>query len=110
MNCQASNFKTELVGLEQEEDFENFLDIIDLKNPNFSRYINETTIDRRSTMLGNKKRWATMTEAEMFLCTCCGKPLRMTPFNSYSLCPFCIAKNEHKAKDEVWSADNKVSS
>jgi uncharacterized protein YlaN (UPF0358 family) len=45
MNCQASTLETELFGLEQEEDFENFLDIIDLKNPNFSRYVNETKID-----------------------------------------------------------------
>ncbi|HEX7514339.1 MAG TPA: hypothetical protein VF393_01905 [archaeon] len=45
MNCQASTFETELLGLEQEEDFENFLDIIDLKNPNFSRYVNEMKID-----------------------------------------------------------------
>jgi len=45
MNCQASTFETELFGLEREEDFENFLDIIDLKNPNFSRYVNETKID-----------------------------------------------------------------
>ncbi|MGA7075826.1 MAG: hypothetical protein WBZ42_04685 [Halobacteriota archaeon] len=51
-----------------------------------------------------------MTEAEMLICTRCGKPLRMNPFNGYSLCPFCIAKNEHTAKDEVWSADSKVSS
>ena len=45
MNCQASTFETELFGLEQEEDFENFLDIIDLKNPNFSKYVNEIRID-----------------------------------------------------------------
>lgn len=45
MNCQVLTFETELFGLEQEEDFENFLDIIDLKNPNFSRYVNETKID-----------------------------------------------------------------
>ncbi|MGA3359335.1 MAG: hypothetical protein ABSC87_03900 [Halobacteriota archaeon] len=51
-----------------------------------------------------------MTEAEMLICTRCGKPLRMNPFNGYSLCPFCISKNEHKAKDEVWSVDSKVSS
>jgi uncharacterized Zn finger protein (UPF0148 family) len=51
-----------------------------------------------------------MTEAEMLICTRCGKPLLMNPFNGYSLCPFCIAKNEHKAKDEVWSVDSKVSS
>jgi len=47
MNCQASTFETELFGLEQEEDFENFLDIIDLKNPNFSRYVNEMKIEGR---------------------------------------------------------------
>ena len=45
MNCQASTFETELFGLEQEKDFENFLDIIDLKNPNFSRYVNEMKIE-----------------------------------------------------------------
>jgi hypothetical protein len=45
MNCQASTFASELFALEQEEDFEDFLDIIDLKNPNFSRYVNETKID-----------------------------------------------------------------
>jgi len=45
MNCQASTFEPELFGLEHEEDFENFLDIIDLKNPNFSRYVNETKND-----------------------------------------------------------------
>jgi uncharacterized protein YlaN (UPF0358 family) len=45
MNCQASTFETELFGLEVEEDFETFLDLIDLKNPNFSRYVNETKID-----------------------------------------------------------------
>ena len=45
MNCQASTFETELFGLEFEEDFETFLDLIDLKNPNFSRYVNETKID-----------------------------------------------------------------
>jgi hypothetical protein len=28
MNCQASTFEIELFGLEQEEDFENFHDII----------------------------------------------------------------------------------
>jgi uncharacterized protein YlaN (UPF0358 family) len=45
MNCQASTIETELFGLEFEEDFETFLDLIDLKNPNFSRYVNETKID-----------------------------------------------------------------
>jgi hypothetical protein len=45
MNCRALTFETELFGLEQEEEFENFLDIIDLKNPNFCRYVNETKIE-----------------------------------------------------------------
>ena len=45
MNCQALTFETERFGLKFEEDFETFLDLIDLKNPNFSRYVNETKID-----------------------------------------------------------------
>lgn len=45
MNRQASTFAIELFELEQEGDFEDFLDLIDLKNPNFSRYVNETKID-----------------------------------------------------------------
>jgi len=45
MNCQASTVETELFGLEAEDDFETFLDLIDLKNPNFSQYVNETKID-----------------------------------------------------------------
>ena len=49
-----------------------------------------------------------MTEAEVLICTCCGKPVRMNPFNGYSLCPFCIAKNEHKAKNEACSSDEPV--
>jgi hypothetical protein len=44
MNCRALTFEIELFGLEKEEDFENFLDIIDLKNPNLYRYVNETKI------------------------------------------------------------------
>jgi len=51
-----------------------------------------------------------MTEAEMLVCTFCGKPVRMNPFNGYTLCPFCIEKNEHTAKHEVWSSESKISS
>jgi NMD protein affecting ribosome stability and mRNA decay len=51
-----------------------------------------------------------MTEAEMLICTRCGKPVRMNPFNGYSLCPFCIAKNDHTVKDDVWCADKPISS
>jgi len=42
-----------------------------------------------------------MTEAEMLICTCCGKPVRMNPLNGYTLCPFCIAKNEHMGAHET---------
>jgi len=45
MNCQASTFEIELFGLESDGDFEHFLDLIELKNPNFSRYVNETKLD-----------------------------------------------------------------
>ena len=51
-----------------------------------------------------------MTEAEMLICAHCGKPVRMNPFNGYTLCPFCIAKNSHTAKDDVWCADKPISS
>jgi uncharacterized CHY-type Zn-finger protein len=51
-----------------------------------------------------------MTEAEVLICTHCGKPVRMNPFNGYSLCPFCISKNKHTAKDDVWRADKPISS
>jgi len=42
-----------------------------------------------------------MTEEEMLICTCCGKPVRMNLFNGYTLCPFCIAKNEHTGAHET---------
>ncbi|MGZ4905370.1 MAG: hypothetical protein ACXV3U_00930 [Halobacteriota archaeon] len=45
MNCQASTFETELFGLDSEDDFERFLDLIDLRNPQFSRYVNETKLE-----------------------------------------------------------------
>ncbi len=45
MNCQASTFETELFGLETEDNFESFLDLIDLRNPHFSRYVNETKLE-----------------------------------------------------------------
>jgi hypothetical protein len=44
MNCQAVTLELELFGLDEEEEFENFLDLIDLKNPNFSNYINEVEL------------------------------------------------------------------
>ncbi|MGZ4914181.1 MAG: hypothetical protein ACXV3U_09010 [Halobacteriota archaeon] len=50
-----------------------------------------------------------MTEAEMFECTHCGKPLRMNPFNGYTLCPFCISKNEHAAKGDSLYASPQIS-
>jgi|GEM_PF-267281 endogenous inhibitor of DNA gyrase (YacG/DUF329 family) len=51
-----------------------------------------------------------MTEAEMLICARCGKPVRMNPFNGYSLCPFCIARNDHTVKDDAWCADKPISS
>jgi len=51
-----------------------------------------------------------MTEAQMFECTHCGKPLRMNPFNGYTLCPFCISKNEHAARGDLLCADEHTSS
>jgi len=46
----------------------------------------------------------------MLICTRCGKPVRMNPFNGYSLCPFCISKNDHTAKDAVHYADKPIPS
>jgi uncharacterized CHY-type Zn-finger protein len=84
----------------------------DAKQLNFEKLKCEEWCKTSSTKFGFRKhRGATnMTEAEMLICTRCGKPVRMNPFNGYSLCPFCIARNDHTVKDDAWCADKPISS